>query len=368
MESLNNKIKSIMQKAGIPYLDVCCSKENDVIYRFISDGATGKETLAMFSMSKPITSVCAMTLVEEGKFSLDDLVEDYLPEIKNAFTIKDGVKTPVKNKMTIRHLFTMTGGFNYRTITPSITALKEKTNHTANLRDLISAFVQEPLDFEPGERFLYSLCLDVLAGVVEVVTGKKFSQVVKERIFDPLEMNNSSFDNSITDYAPYYIVNEDNKIVSDKVNMWPWITPNYESGGAGLVSTVEDYVKFAKMLANGGVGENGVRVIGEKALGEVASPQIDKVSVNNQFTCIQGDDYSYGLGMRVRTVDTPWGLPKGEFGWDGALGSYLLVDPKNKFSIVMGMHLGNWVKVFKTGHLEIVKKIYQELVSVISPS
>lgn len=368
MLELDNQIKKVMADAKIPYLDVCCCKGNDQVYRFISDGATGKETLAMFSMSKPITSICAMTLIEEGKLSLDDLVEDYLPEIKKAFILKDGVKTPLKNKMTVRHLFTMTAGFNYRTLTPSIIKMKEQTNFTGDLRQFISAFVKEPLEFEPGDRFLYSLCLDVLACVVEVVAGKKFSQVVKERIFEPIEMNNSSFDNSITEFAPYYLADESGEIISSKVNMWPLLTPNYESGGAGLISTVEDYVKFAKMLANGGVGENGVRVIGEKALMEVASPQIDKVSVNNNFTCVQGQDYSYGLGMRVRKIDTDWGLPKGEFGWDGALGSYLLVDPKNNVSIVMGMHLGNWVKVFKTGHLQIVEQIYKELVSVISPS
>ena len=361
MNKLTSEIEKIQLEASVPYLDVVCCKENQEIYRYLSKGATGKETLAMFSMSKPITSVCAMTLVEEGKLSLDDFVEDYLPEIKNAFTLVDDKPFPVKNKMTIRHLFTMTGGFSYRTITPSITQMKEKTNYKGNLRDFIGAFIKEPLLFEPGKQFCYSLCLDVLAGAIEVIEGKKFSQVVKERIFDPLEMNNSTFDNSITEYAPYYRINENGKLEQANVNMWPLLTPLYESGGAGLVSTVDDYVKFAKMLANGGVGENGNRILKEQTIKEIASCQIDQVSLNNNFTCLQGDDYSYGLGMRVRKVATDWGLPKGEFGWDGALGGFLLIDPVNKVSVVMGMHLGNWVKVWEGKHLLVTQKLYENL-------
>jgi CubicO group peptidase (beta-lactamase class C family) len=244
------------------------------------------------------------------------------------------------------------------TRTPSILDLKEKTENAGNLQDFIFAFVNEPLLFEPGERFQYSLCLDVLAGVMEVVENKKFSEIVKERIFAPLEMSNSTFDNSITEYAPYSRY-ENGKVESGEVNMWPLLTPKYESGGAGLVSTVEDYMKFACMLANGGVGENGVRIIGEKALKELASPQIEKISVESNFTCIQGSDYSYGLGVRVRKTDTDWGLNKGEFAWDGALGSFLLIDPNKRISIVMGMHLGGWSEIFASGHLAITKEIYK---------
>ncbi|MBR2870902.1 MAG: beta-lactamase family protein [Clostridia bacterium] len=359
MDKLWNKIDEIRNGKEIPYLDVLCYKEGKELYRYTSQGATGKEVLAMFSMSKPITAVCAMTLVEEGKIGLDDLVEKYLPQVKNAFILKDGKPTPVKNKMTIRNLFTMTAGFSYMTRTPSILELKEKTQDKGNLQDFITAFVSEPLLFEPGERFQYSLCLDVLAGVMEVVENKKFSEIVKERIFVPLKMDESSFDNSITKYAPYHTVNE-GKIESGEVNMWPLITPNYESGGAGLVSTVEDYMKFASTLANGGVSDDGVRIISEKALKELSTSQIDKISVENNFTCIQGSDYSYGLGVRVRKTDTEWGLNKGEFGWDGALGSFLLIDPNKKVSIVMGMHLGNWQTIFSDGHLKITEQIYRD--------
>ena len=89
--------------------------------------------------------------------------------------------------------------------------------------------------------------------------------------------------------------------------------------------------------------------------------RLTKICIDGGFTCLQGNDYGYGLGVRTRTVATEWGLPVGEFGWDGAAGSYLLADPKNKISVFIGMHLKSWPKVFVGKHLEIVKRIYEEL-------
>ncbi len=362
MMNIQEFIENIRREAGVPYLDVICYQEHKELFRYISgEKATGKEQLYMYSCGKPITVVAALRLVEQGKLSLEDKVCKHLPEIKNAFILNEkGVKEYVGEQMTIRHLFTMTAGFTYDLWTQPILQLVQDSNGTAELRDFIAKFVETPLSFMPGERFQYSLCHDVLAAVVEVVTMKKFSQYVKESIFEPLSMQNSRFDNGereMPDMYMAYAKDEVSKIDEGKI-LIP--TPTYESGGAGLVSTVEDYIRFADALACSGIAESGYCVLLEETLQELSSEQLKEISVDNDFTCVQGDDYGYGLGVRVRQKATDWGLDKGEFGWDGAAGSYVMIDPKKKVSVFIGMHLRNWPVVFTGKHLEIVERIYKE--------
>ncbi len=360
--SIQEFIEKIRIETGVPYLDVICYQEHKEIFRYLSgENTTGKEQLYMYSCSKPITVVSAMRLVEEGKLSLDDKVCTYLPDIKNAFILNEkGERVTVGEKMRIRHLFTMTAGFTYNLQTQPILQLIQDSQGKAVLQDFIKAFVQPPLAFSPGERFEYSLCHDVLAAVIEKVTKQKFSQYVKEAIFKPLDMPYSRFDNGESQMPDIYEVSSNGKVEKAKKEKRLIPTPHYESGGAGLVSTVEDYIAFADALACGGVGKNGYRVLGEAALETLTSKQIQGISVQNGFTCIQGEDYGYGLGVRVRYKPTSWGLEKGEFGWDGAAGSYVMIDPKKKVSVFIGLHLCNWPVVFTGKHLQIVEKIYKE--------
>jgi CubicO group peptidase (beta-lactamase class C family) len=193
--------------------------------------------------------------------------------------------------------------------------------------------VESPLAFVPGAHYRYGLSHDVLAAVVEVITGKKFSAYVKEVIFDPLQMNESRFDNLEENMTDVYMAFEGGEVrkIEEPKCLVP--TPAYESGGAGLVSTVEDYIRFADALACGGTAANGYQVLGSDALRQLTSEQMKEISINNAFTCVQGGDYGYGLGVRIRQVATDWGLNKGEFGWDGAACSYVMMDPEKKISV-----------------------------------
>ena len=355
-------IEQLRQETGVPYIDVICKEKHETIFRYASgEGVTGKELLHMYSCSKVITAVAALRLVEEGKLSLEDKVCTYLPEIEQAFVVNEnGEKRIVGQDMTVRHLFTMTAGFTYNLATEPIQQLIKESDGKAILREFIPKFVETPLSFVPGEKFQYSLCHDVLAAVVEVVSGKRFSAYIKETIFDPLGMSNSCFDNSEEGVFEMYAASVTGEISLHKDGKLLMPTKSYESGGAGLASTVEDYSLFAEALACGGKGKNGYQVIKEETLALLCTEQFKGLSLNNGFTCIQGDDYNYGLGVRVRCKDTDWGLEKGEFGWDGAAGSYVMVDPKREISVFIGMNVLNWPAVFMGKHLQIVEQIYKE--------
>ncbi len=357
---LEKSIEKICVEQGVPYMDVICYQADEKIFEYtFGKEEKGNEYLQMYSCSKPITALATMILIERGQLCLDDAVEKYLPEISNAFLLNEtGEQVAPKNKMSVRHLLTMTAGFTYNLQTEPIREAIRK-NKNAKLRDFISAFVATRLSFEPGKKFQYSLCHDVLAAVIEVVSGKSFSSFVQETIFAPLGMCNSFFDNRDCPLSKMYVVDNNGQVcLTDNINSL-LLTNDYESGGAGLVCTIEDYSIFAKMLANGGLSSTGKRIVDEKILREMASEQIGQLNIENQFTCVQGSDYGYGFGVRVRKVATDWGLPQGEFGWDGAAGSYLMIDPINKVSIVIGMNVRNWPRIFDK-HLEIVKLIYKK--------
>ena len=177
-------------------------------------------------------------------------------------------------------------------------------------------------------------------------------------------MNNSTFllpDEELDTIASHYRFNADTNTAENcgkNIQRYK-LGSEYESGGAGLVSTVEDYIRFADAMACGGVAKNGYRVLSEEGLKQLTSEQLKEITINNSFTCVQGDDYGYGLGVRIRRVATDWGLNKGEFGWDGAACSYVMVDPEKKISIFIGAHLRNWPFVFTDKHLSIVEKVYK---------
>lgn len=345
-------------KTRVPYLDVIAFKDGEELFRYYNarKGATGKERLLMFSATKPLTAVLTLRLVEEGVLSLDTTVSELLPEYKDVYLLNEkGERIPPQTVMTVKHLLTMTAGLTYDLSRyPVEQALHEKGSMT-DTRAAASAFAKAPLVFNPGARFQYSLCHDVLAAVIEVASGMPFSAYMERIILDPLGMKNTCFSKrSDNDVADLYTADaEGNVYLSAKENTI-LVSDHYESGGAGLISTIEDYARFARALSIGGAG-----ILQAESLKRLYTPTLDTIAVDNSFTCVQGSDYGYGLGVRVRRVPTAWGLSVGEYGWDGAAGTYLMVDPVKRVSVVIGLHLMNWPAVFRHEHLAIVQKIYE---------
>lgn len=358
-----NFINEQIKELNLPYLSVIANDKNGKIfeYNYSKDFvANGKEKVYMYSMSKPITAVMGLKLLDEGKISLDDKLVKFFPEFKNSYVLdKNKNKVFVGDKITIKNLFTMTAGFNYNTKSSEINSLLSKNSNPSTL-EVINAISKTPLEFTPGEKFNYSLCHDVLAGVIELVLNKKYSEAVNDYIFKPLNMVNSSFSLYDNDnIIDQYIVKKDKSI--NKIDDYIlFISKNYESGGAGLISTNYDYSLFADCLRNGGISKDGYKLINESTLKLLYGEQLSNFHIEGTFTCVQGDNYGYGLGVRTRRKPTDWGLPIGEFGWDGAAGSYIMVDPVNKVSVVIGAHLLNWPIIMIRLHLQIVKNIYNE--------
>ena len=358
---LSEKLRQLCAERELPYLDVRVFREYEPVYSFLY-GADGKELLQMYSMSKAVTVVAAMMLVEQGKLSLTDPVDKFFPVFANTTYCRNGKVLPNPNRMTVWNLFTMTSGMSYHVHTPQILAVTAEKGNGALLRDYVQAFAETPLSVPCGEDFQYSLSHDLLAAIVERVAGVSFDAFVKQMIFDPLEMPSSTFQNRTEGLCDMYACGEDLTVRPTHNRNSLLFSEAYISGGAGMVTRVEDYAKLVKALANGGVAENGWRLLREETVRVIAEPVLSPDFVKKELNWLSGD-YGYGLGVRVRTRDTDWGLKKGEFGWDGAAGSYWMADPNEKISVVIGMNVLDWDRRYKGIHLEITEMIYRALFS-----
>ncbi len=307
---------------------------------------TGDEFFNLYSLSKITTVTAALQLLEKGVFLLNDPLCEYIPEYKNMYVKnKNGSIKEAKNKITILNLFNMTAGFNYDMDTSAFEETKRLTNGKMNTETLVRCLAKEPLSFEPGTDFQYSLCHDVLAGLVEIVSGKKFRDYVKENIFEPLGMNESCYhlkpgmEERFARQYNYADENMDNFIdVGIENSMIPG--EEFDSGGAGVISTVTEYMKLVDTLCNYGTSRGGERILSKQSVELLRTDSLDA----KQFKSFDYDHlkgYSYGLGVRTM-VDRIAGSSLGnigEFGWDGAAGSVVYIDPKIGLSVVYGKHI-----------------------------
>ena len=320
--------------------------------------------LNIYSCSKVATVTAALQLYEKGYFKLDDPVYSILPEYKDMCvrTSDDNIEK-AKETMTIRHLFTMTSGLSYDTTTQAFRTARDKTAGQMNTRTVIECLASEPLSFEPGTRWQYSLSHDVLAAVVEVVSGQRFRTYVKNHLFEPLKMFDSHYENKelVDKMAEQYILEQDEnadlvQLQTHGGNSAPFVGqvknvgkanslvfgPEYDSGGAGIITTVRDYAKFCDALANYGVGHNGERILSADTVELLRTNQLTKKQLEG-FNWEQLKGYGYGLGVRTLIDKVASGTTGniGEFGWGGAAGATVLVDPATQVSMFYAHHMLN---------------------------
>jgi CubicO group peptidase (beta-lactamase class C family) len=328
----------------------------------------------LYSMSKPITSVAAMMLVENGKLALGDPLAKYIPAFAD---VKVGVEKrdeagkltlalePLQRPITIedllRHTSGLTYGFYGDSAVRKLYASADLFRGDFDNADFADRLAKLPLAEQPGTLWDYGHSTDILGRVIEVVSGKSLFQFEKERLLDPLGMTETSF--YITDEAKRPLIAEpmpDDRFTSPVAGIRDPMRPRrWESGGAGMVGTTADYARFAQMLLNGGTLD-GKRYLKPETVALMTSDHIgSETKIARDYFYFPGADSGFGLGFAVRTSQPPntsW--PLGEYRWDGVDGTFFFIDPKDDMFVICMMQTAS-----QRGRIqiELKKLVYQTL-------
>lgn len=344
-----------LTELGAPGCSMIVFQDHEIIYKGKA-GYNDTETKTpisydnianIYSCSKVITCTAMLKLIGEGKVLLNDPLYKYIPEFKDVKvrhlkTNREYEFRAPKKPITILDLFTMSAGLNYDLNSAPIKEIREKYNGACPTVETMSALAKAPLEFDPGEHYRYSLCHDMLGAVIEVVSGISFGEYLKKNIFDPLEMKDTCFvlDESKKDrlMCQYRYNPELGKAEKITTACAYKLGAGYESGGAGILSTLEDYATFIDALACGGVGRTGARIISTEMLELMRENQFRDPVRTAEFA---HPGYGYGLGVRTH-FDRGLSLrpcPVGEFGWGGAAGAQMIIDPVNHLSMFYLQHM-----------------------------
>ena len=313
----------------------------------------------IYSCTKVATVVAALQLYERGYFLLTDPLYEYMPEYREMLVeTADGRLEPAKSPITIRNLFTMTAGFGYPTECAAFDEARRLTDGHMNTVQVFRCFAKQPLLFEPGAHWNYSLCHDALGALVEVVSGERFADYVRRHIFEPLEIEGyfhlpaAQEPRLATQYEYVVLDREDmkdaqrKKIVEDgHLEVVAQNRPMgdcYDSGGGGIITTVESYAKLAAALSMSGRGVNGEWILSPSTVSLLQQNQLNETQLAD-FNWPQLTGYGYGLGVRTVVNKARAGFPgqRTEIGWGGAAGATLLADTDAELACFYAHHMLN---------------------------
>jgi CubicO group peptidase (beta-lactamase class C family) len=303
----------------------------------------------IYSMTKPITSTAIMMLYEEGHFQLWDPVSKYIPEFKNMKVFAGGtidsliLEKPTR-EMTILDLLRHTAGLTYTWDSTPVDELyrrKKIFNPQDNLHDMMVKLGEIPLLYQPGTKYHYSVAMDVLGYLVEVISGMSFDRFLKERIFDPLEMEDTAFyvpESKLDRFIALYNKTDDNKIrPGDHPNTSKYRNqPTAPSGGGGLVSTPLDYLKFAQMILNKGE-LNGRRLLGRQTVEYMLQNHLPEGT-----QVWQGLGYGLGFGIVTDPAKNRILCSNGESSWSGMANTFFWIDLEEDLIYMVWTQLFPW--------------------------
>lgn len=360
-EVMDNIVKEGIEKGHIVGASVLLMQHGKELYSSCQGYAdreakvpmTRDTIIRLFSMTKPVTAVAVLILAECGKLDLWDKVSKYIPEFKDCKVMEpDGSLVTPRREINIWDLLTMTSGLTYpdlgcepgRQMDQLFCEIKEQleAGHPTDTLGYCRRIAQIPLCFHPGEAWRYGLSADVLGGIVEVASGQKFGEFLQKEIFEPLGMKDTGFvvpkEKRHRFAANYQWCEETGRLEPFRKNHLGLEgygeDVTFESGGAGLVSTIDDYSRFARMMLHGGTF-NGVRILGRKTVELMTSPHLNEQQMKDfNWESLWG--YNYGCLTRVLVNPGEAGSNAsiGEYGWDGWTGNYITMDPADDMTLL----------------------------------
>jgi CubicO group peptidase (beta-lactamase class C family) len=305
---------------------------------------TNDAIFRIYSMTKPIVSVAAMMLVEEGRLLITDPVSKYIPAFAN---LKVGVVNgdkldlaPLKRPITVqdlmRHTSGLTYGFTGGSPVQKLIKAANVVDSNRTLAENVDAMAALPLMHQPGEVWEYSLSTDVLGRIVEIVAGARLSEALQKRVFGPLDMRDTAFftpESKLARLADPFSFDFMTAAGVDTTSVTS--PPKFESGGGGLVSTLADYTRFAAMLSFGGAID-GVRILSPRTLAFMASDHLDAGVRKDHYLLWPGHGFGLGFAVRTDPGKAPTAGSVGEFFWGGMMGTAFWVSPRDSlFAILM---------------------------------
>jgi CubicO group peptidase (beta-lactamase class C family) len=371
LQRLTEKFEGDVRSGAIPGAVVLIVRNGKVAY-FKTFGERDRAANApmqpdsifrIASMTKPVTTVAALMLVEEGRLQLADPVSRYLPELRQ---LQVGVERtdaaggerilalePARREMTIQDLMRHTSGMTYG---PFGDSLVQRAYRAANTMDdqqtnagMIGKLSKLPLAYQPGTMFEYGMSTDVLGRIVEVISGQDLNQFIAQRIAKPLRLSNTGFLLDAAQTARLAEPQRDKNASPIILGYNPARPPKWFSGGGGLLSTAEDYARFSQMLLNGGELD-GVRILSRKMVELMTSNHLPPDVGYGAFTLELGltaplpqlgQGYGLGVGVRKEQGRSPVPGSIGDYFWGGATGPYFWIDPKEQLIAIMMMQEPN---------------------------
>lgn len=397
LNRIEPKLKAYIDNGDIVGISTLVARRGQVVHRSLiglmdtiaNTPITTDAIFRVYSMTKPVICTALMMLHEEGRFHLDQPISQYLPQFTNQKVLITGGNTeklvPVNREILIKDLFTHTSGLSYTFLADAV-AEKYRTSGlltdaSVSLADTVQSIANHPLLFHPGERWHYSVSIDVLAHLIEVLSCCPLGDFLQDRVFKPLGMDQSGFEvekAQISDIADIFgnidllgkdvgfdelisaTTTEPNKLL-DLTNTYPYDNPNHARGGHGLFMTIDDYFRFAQMLLNGGE-LYGNRVLGRKTVELMHCNHLPLTLLPFGLNdLVMWTGYGFGLGSRVCIDPAQTNLTGsvGEFGWAGAAKTYYWVDPREE---IIGIFMSQRLSYFQIPERDFQALVYQALV------
>ncbi len=365
MLALVSRNGQVAQLSCRGYADISSSRpiEPDTIFR-------------LYSMTKPITSVALMTLMEQGKFELDDAAKRWIPALAN---LEVYPHAKMESDITIRQLLTHTAGFSYGfepdkyPLDKLYSSVWRQRLQSHTLEEMMQALFELPLLAQPGSRWHYSVATDICGYLVEIISGMPFADYLQETIFDPLGMTDTAFEVSadkINRFATLYGYSEQDPLAQiEQIETSPFISAisgipvKLHSGGGGLTSTASDYLRFAQMMLNRGELD-GCRILKPETVALMTQNHLPKHLLPLSFNGVsRGSHSGYGFGLgyciNIDPDNTAAAGSRGDFSWGGMADTYCWVDPEQQLiGILMQQYLPS---LHHPGRKEFRDCVYQAL-------